>query len=42
MKKETFGATFMKPKSSRAEVMFMKRAQEPALCHFSDGSAVLK
>jgi len=42
MKNKSFGVTFMKTKRSGAEVMFMKRALEPALCHFSDGSAALK
>jgi len=38
------GATLMKTKSSGAGAgtMFMKRrAPEPELCHFSDGSAAL-
>jgi len=37
------GATLMKTKSSGAGAMFMKRrAPEPELCHFYDGSAALK
>jgi len=44
MKKESSGAgaTLMKTKSSRAGAMFMKRAAEPELRHFYDGSAALK
>jgi len=45
MKKESSGAgdTLMKTKSSGAGVMFMKRrAAEPELYHFYDGSAALK
>jgi len=44
MKIESSGAvaTLMKTKSSGAGAMFMKRrAAEPVLCHFYDGSAAL-
>ena len=37
------GANLLKTKSSRARAMFMeKRAAEPELWHFYDGSAALK
>jgi len=47
MKKESSGAraraTLIKAKSSGAGAMFMKRrAPEPELCHFYDGSAAVK
>jgi len=45
MKKESSGAgaALMKNKSSGARAIFMKkRAPEPELCNFYDGSAALK
>jgi len=45
MKKETSGAgaIVMETKSSGAGIMFVKRrAPEPQLCHFYNGSAALK
>jgi len=42
MKKESSGATPIKTKSSGAGTMFMKRkAPEPELFHFYDGSTAL-
>jgi len=40
MKKESSGAALMKTKSSGAHV-HEKRASEPELCHFYDGSPTL-